>query len=127
LAAGLPPDAASVVFYIPPNAGPEWTDTELWRRARAIPGLRVVADVDGREARRFGARTSGEVLVYARDGTLAFEGGITCGRGQEGDNAGLRAAATALRGATGSPRDTPVFGCAILGPAACSACAEGFR
>ena len=45
-----------------------------------------------------GATTSGHVLLYDAGGVLRFAGGITDGRGHEGDNAGLDAALALLRG-----------------------------
>ena len=58
-----------------------------WRSAAAIPGVTVHVDHDGGEARRFGAETSGFVVLYDAHGELLFAGGITTGRGQAGDNA----------------------------------------
>src|SRR6266852_246759 len=55
---------ATVFLYVPGSAGPQWTDTGLWRSAAAIPGVRVFADPDASRARRFGAQTSGQTLLY---------------------------------------------------------------
>ena len=56
-----------------------------WRTCR---GWRCVLDPGGAEARRFGVATSGHVLLYDTRGDLIFSGGITPGRGEQGDNAG---------------------------------------
>ena len=48
----------------------------------------MLRDDDGAEARRFGAETSGQTLLYDARGALAFSGGITGARGHAGDNAG---------------------------------------
>ncbi len=45
-------------------------------------------DADGREARHFGAATSGQTLLYDERGTLVFSGGITGARAHAGDNVG---------------------------------------
>src|SRR4051794_40921699 len=55
---------SSVLIYSPSNTGSEWAHTELWNTAAGIPGVHVLADPDASTARRFGARTSGQVLLY---------------------------------------------------------------
>jgi hypothetical protein len=74
----------------------------------------VLDDVDGTEARRFGALTSGQVVVYDADGRLRFSGGITPARGHAGDNAGRSAIIALLEGASSASVETPVFGCSLL-------------
>jgi len=135
-----------VVFSIPPGRPEAWGHSELWRTAARIPGVERLADRDGVEARRFGTITSGQALLYDREGRLVFSGGITPGRGHAGDNAGRDAivafalgeqrpagltappALPALPAATpahrGAPPEewlvpvssTPVFGCALSCP-----------
>jgi hypothetical protein len=78
-----------------------------------IPGFTVVEDREGRIARSFGVRTSGQVLLYARDGALVFRGGITPGRGHSGDNPGSDALQGLLMGETPAIRSFPVFGCSL--------------
>ena len=80
----------------------------------SVPGARVFRD-DGDEARRFGAHTSGQVLVYGRDGRLTFSGGITPSRGHEGDSRGADLALRALTPNTTPASDSSadVFGCGI--------------
>lgn len=79
--------------------------------ARGIAGARVIED-DGSEAARFGVKSSGQVVVYGRDGRLSFHGGITPSRGHEGDSRGADLALQALSNAkTSSSAD--VFGCGI--------------
>jgi hypothetical protein len=104
---------AYVLFIKPPNAGPDWDDTDLRSSAAAIPGVTVVTDENGKEASRFGAETSGHTLVFDRNGTLVFTGGITASRGHAGTNAGESAVLAALnQQAVERPR-TPVFGCSL--------------
>ena len=69
----------------------------LVERARAIPGALVAVDLYAREARRFGASASGQLLLYDAAGLLLFEGGITTARGHEGGNAGEDALVAVLR------------------------------
>lgn len=104
-----------VLFYRPSRTGPDWTKTDLWRSAAAIPGVQVVSDVDGREARRFGARTSGQVMLYSATGNLLFSGGITIARGHSGDNAGRMAIVSFVNTGEAPLAHTPVYGCSLLG------------
>jgi hypothetical protein len=104
---------AIVAFDVPSGAGDEWTTGGLWSDAAAIPGVRVVADRDGVEARRFRTATSGHVLLYDAGGRLLYSGGMTVARAHAGDNAGLEALASILRGRTPDRRESPVYGCAL--------------
>ena len=106
---------AYVLFLQPEDVSPDWSRTDLWRSAVAIPGVTVVRDDDGAEARRFGALTSGLTLAYDRDGRLLFEGGITPSRGHEGNSFGQERIVSLLTGGKADRTDSPVFGCA-LGP-----------
>ena len=49
----------------------------------------LIMDNEGVEAKRFGATTSGECLLFDAEGSLLFAGGITAGRGHLGNNEGL--------------------------------------
>jgi hypothetical protein len=104
---------AFVLFVKPPSAGADWDDTDLRRSAAAIPGVTVLTDEEGTEAAKFGAETSGHTLVFDREGTLVFSGGITASRGHAGDNAGESAVLALLRGETTAQSRTPVFGCLL--------------
>lgn len=102
---------AVVVFAggVPAGAG------DLHAAARAIPGVRVVDDVGNKEAKRFGAATSGAVLLYDPAGQLVFQGGLTLARGHEGDSAGAAAIrARVLRNETNGATESNVFGCALI-------------
>jgi len=105
--------AAAVLFIRPEGLPADWEQTDLLRGAAAIPGVTVLADPGGVEAARFGAETSGQVVLYDHKGRLIFEGGITAARGHEGDNDG-RSAIVSLLDSGGAYRSmTPVFGCPI--------------
>jgi hypothetical protein len=73
----------------------------------------VLTDEKGTEAAKFGAKTSGHTLVFDREGTLLFSGGITGSRGHAGANAGESAVLAALRGETMAQSRTLVFGCSL--------------
>jgi len=103
---------ATVMVLHPAATPPGWEHTDIWRTAAAIPGVSVVTDEAGREADAFGAVVSGQTFLYNASGRLLFAGGITLGRGHEGDNPGRAAVldwVTTGRGATRGP----VFGCTL--------------
>jgi hypothetical protein len=109
---GVPAPAIRILFS---RTDPAWTPGDLWRRAAKIAAVSPVWDEDGKEARIFGVRTSGLVLLYDKRGTLLFEGGITASRGHAGNNYGEERLAAALdsgRRASGLP--SRVFGCALF-------------
>ena len=104
---------AYVLFAKPEGSGADWDDTSLRRSAAAIPGVTVLSDHDGVEARRFGAETSGHTLVFAPDGRLLFRGGITQSRGHAGDNAGASAIVSLVHNQKADQTSTFVFGCSL--------------
>jgi len=108
---------AHVLFLSPGGVGDTWSKSNLLYAASSIPGVHVVRDDRGAEARHFGAATSGETLLYDTTGRLRFNGGITGARGHEGDNAGRSSLETLLTGGTAEQSSTFVFGCALFAPA----------
>jgi hypothetical protein len=101
-----------LLFVAPPDVDDAWVRSGLWHTAAGLPGVHIARD-DGTEARRFGARVSGQVLAYDRAGHLQFSGGITGARGHEGDNAG-RAAVEAMLEGRPHPASAFVFGCLLF-------------
>ena len=79
-------------------------------------GIAVEVDPDGTKTAGFGAKTSGQTLLYNASGTLAFSGGVTAGRAHEGDNAGETAIVEIVGGNVPSTRQSPAFGCALSQP-----------
>lgn len=108
---------AYVLFVKPANFSEGWEKTDLWMSATAIPGVSVVEDDQGIEAGRFRAATSGQTMLYDKDGKLVFSGGITGARGHEGDNAGRTAIVSLLNLDEASESETPVFGCPLFAQA----------
>ena len=107
-----PAPAVRILFS---RSDPAWQPNDLWRRAEKIRGASVQWDEEAREAKLFGAQTSGLVFSYDVRGNLLFQGGITASRGHSGDNYGagrLGAALETGRPAAGSP--SQVFGCALF-------------
>jgi hypothetical protein len=105
-----------VLFLQPETDRDDWSETDLWRSAKAIPGVTVLADEATREAQRFQATTSGHVVLYDGQGKLRFSGGITASRGHAGDNAGSPAIREWLGHGAVTTTSTPVFGCSLLDP-----------
>ena len=108
---------ATVLFVKPAGFEDGWEKSDLWAGAAAIPGVTAVSDENGVEALRFGAKTSGQTILYDAEGRLLFSGGITASRGHSGDNAGRSAIVALLTRGTATRRQTSVFGCTLETPA----------
>ncbi len=81
--------------------------------ASQIPGLTVTIDNEAEITRAFGIRTSGHCLLYGKDKTLLYSGGLTPLRGHEGPCEGNIALSQCLIGKIPASRYAPVFGCAL--------------
>jgi len=117
---------AQVVVVRPSGMDDSLVHGFLWKEANSMPGVLVVEDPGGREARRFGARTSGHVVLYGPEGDLRFSGGITPGRDHFGDSVGRTAILAELSSNRSEQASAPVFGCGLFdqppegGDAVCS-------
>jgi hypothetical protein len=105
----------TILFVIPPGSPPDWHKSSLWANANSIQGLRVLLDQDGKFATQLGITTSGHCLVYDADDHLVFSGGITSGRGHEGESPGQ----SMVEGIASQPpadelRECFTFGCQLL-------------
>ena len=96
---------------------------EEWERGAYVQLIRerlsratIVADPGGVEAVRFGALTSGTMLVYDPQGREVFRGGITERRGGEADNPSFQRFLHVLAGEDrpAEVAPTPVFGCPLV-------------
>ena len=105
--------AAYVLFYKPRESSVDWDQTDLRRSAAQIPGVTVLSDIDGAEARLFGAETSGHTLLFNPSGRLLFSGGITQSRGHSGGNAGESALVSLVNNRVSKRSETFVFGCSL--------------
>jgi len=114
LAGASVPFALHLIVFSPGSERAEWSNTGVVRDAACLPGATVLFDQDGEETARFGVRTSGHILVYSDRGRLVFSGGVTQGRGHEGDNAGMDAVWGVVHGKAPSVCDTAVYGCSIF-------------
>ena len=102
------------VLVIKPREFPKgWENTGLVAGARLIPDTTVLVDLDGVEAARFGAKTSGQAILYNAQGMLLFNGGITEGRGHLGDNAGMQRIISLVKTGQSDKNGSLVFGCPL--------------
>jgi hypothetical protein len=108
--------SAYVLFIKPAGFSEHWEETDLWQNAARIPGVKVILDADGEEARLFHAKTSGQTVLYDRDGRLLFRGGITASRGHFGDNAGEASIVSIVNAEVPDRTETSVFGCPLFDP-----------
>jgi hypothetical protein len=108
---------AVVLFLKPEGTSANWEKTDLWQSAASIPGVEVVSDPNGNEARQFHVATSGQTMLYDRLGRLLFKGGITASRGHSGDNAGRSAIVALVNQEIPDQTITAVFGCPLFNPA----------
>lgn len=103
----------TVEVFAPTSMGEGWAKGDLYRQAKDIPGVLVKLDSDGKLAKQYGVFTSGQALLYSKDGRLVFSGGLTESRGHEGPNTGT----DVIRGFVNHGRvlvsSSPVFGCAL--------------
>ncbi len=103
-----------VLFVRPKGVEADWESTDLLEQARGIPGAVVELDEGGREAALFGARTSGDAVLYGEDGRLLFHGGITPSRGHQGDNVGSLRITSLVTTGSKDLAESAVFGCELL-------------
>lgn len=119
--AGLPSDRLPrllVVARCPPSASDTWHNTDILRNALKLPHAQLIRDPGGRETSRFGAVSSGTVMLFDPEGQRRFAGGVTASRGQEGDNVGIERLRTILAIKQTTPRvlSMPAFGCKLCSP-----------
>jgi hypothetical protein len=104
----------NVLLFKPANAPDSWASSSTSRTLANMADSKIWLDACGRKAARFGAVTSGQLLVYDGDGRLRFAGGITPLRGQNGANAGSESLEALLDDTQTELRHTPVFGCSLI-------------
>jgi hypothetical protein len=97
----------------------DWHRAAYIREAQQALHAEVVEDINGEQAAKLGALTSGEVLLYSsadQQGSrrLLFSGGVTAGRGMEGENGGIASLEHSIN-APNTPTEAhaPVYGCGL--------------
>jgi hypothetical protein len=111
---------AHMLAIVPDGAGEEWESSDLAKSAAEIQNVSVRVDRSGREAKLFGALTSGQTYLYSPTGELQFSGGITASRGHYGDNLGSaeieRLTLAGNSDQAEEPRSSKVYGCELHDP-----------
>jgi hypothetical protein len=111
---------AHMLVVVPDGAGEEWENSDLAKSAAEIQNVSVRVDRSGREAKLFGAATSGQTYLYSPSGELQFSGGITASRGHYGDNFGSaeieRLTLSHKSEKAEEPRSSNVYGCELHDP-----------
>lgn len=107
------PPTLRVLVHTPSSPPPEWDAAADAALRRTLPNGAAIDDRDGALAAALGLRTSGHVLLFATDGRLRFTGGVTAGRGHQGDNRAGRTLAAMLADAGKPQASTAVFGCPL--------------
>jgi hypothetical protein len=101
-----------VLAFRPHEFDEKWSRTDVWSAAQRLRGVRVLTDIDGKEAKRFGGFTSGQTFLFDPAGIRRYSGGVTLLRGHAGLNSGRAEVIRLVNGGRG-PGSHPVFGCAI--------------
>jgi hypothetical protein len=102
----------------------DWHHTAYIREAQQALNAEVIDDLNGEQAAKLGALTSGEVLLYSAPDPqgsrrLLFSGGVTAGRGMEGENGSITALEQAINAQNLNAASTqpgahaPVYGCGL--------------
>lgn len=112
------PISVNVLFVRPKGVTDDWANTSLRKVAQSIPGVHVALDENGKEAKRFGAESSGYAVLYSAKGDLLFSGGITGSRGHEGQNPGEDAVIAMVNGRSMPLTHSHVYGCDLFDPEA---------
>jgi hypothetical protein len=102
-----------VLVFRPSDGGTEWEDTGLVSSVKKLPGVLLHADDGAAIAERFGARTSGEVVLYGPSGELLFRGGLTAARGHMGDAPSQDTVRDLLHSKSSDLSSAPVYGCPL--------------
>lgn len=106
--------SCEVLIYRPEAEPAAWSESRLQDSVASLSGAVLRDDPEGREALRFGALTSGQVVLFGPDGELLFQGGLTSARGHEGLTVASREIAALVRAESGTPiAGAPVFGCPL--------------
>lgn len=104
---------AQLLFVKPKQFTEDWAKADLFKRASKIPGVEVMIDEEGQQAKLFGGTTSGQVFLYNPQNELIFTGGITESRGHAGDNIGESTIIALINNRPAEIKKTAFFGCLI--------------
>jgi len=104
-----------IIFFKPGNDIKKWEKSILWKNSHTLNNVEIRVDWDGKLSQRYQAKTSGETMLFNKDGQRLFDGGITISRGHEGDNPGKEYIYRLVTHQKTNQTDSPVFGCPLFG------------
>lgn len=109
-------ESVSCTFFCfnPSGGASGWTRTRIWNCLAEIPDSKIIPDENAKWAQSLGIRTSGHVLIYDSNHNLKFSGGITVGRGHEGESLASISMSNLVRMQEQDRCQYPVFGCPII-------------
>lgn len=111
----LPKLKITIAFMTPDGMEKsDWLKTTNWQKAHEMTGIEFIEDYDGKLAKKFGAEVSGYTIVYNAKNELVYAGGITAGRGHEGDNEGEDKIIAVCNSKFVSSPKAPAFGCGLI-------------
>lgn len=102
-----------VLFSKPDGKDDSWVKGDLWNQAQRLPNTQVYLDDNNTESQKFITNTSGEILLFRKDGILIYHGGITASRGHEGDNKGKSLISKYLKTGKIPKEEGEAFGCIL--------------
>lgn len=114
IAAAAPELAIRVRIVRPFDTPDRWARGQTWESAIQIANCDVDFDAGGTEARHYGAETSGFTVLIDPAGRIAYRGGLTPGRGRQGE--GPSAILAILAGGPAPTTAVPVYGCSLFTP-----------
>lgn len=91
-----------------------WIESPTTKLLRGIPNITIIPDREAIACQAFGLSTSGHMLVYDEAQRLIFSGGITPGRGHEGDCQSSFDLRQKINGEKSTLNYWPVYGCSIV-------------
>jgi hypothetical protein len=97
----------------PRGCSADFTQGAILDSLSSMPNVQLTIDKDDVESQRFGARTSGQTLLFDSQGNCLFSGGVTAARGEVGANAGVDALRQCIASGQTAVNKTPVFGCSL--------------
>ncbi|MBN22135.1 MAG: hypothetical protein CL678_12715 [Bdellovibrionaceae bacterium] len=105
---------STLIFYKPQKFNHDWVKSDLWDNAHRIPNATVTIDSENKMINLFNPKTSGQVYLYNKEGTLIYSGGITGGRGHAGDNLGSKIIREYILNNKIIKQEAFVFGCSLF-------------
>ena len=104
---------AYAVLSQPRGCSSDFTQGAILDSLSSMKNVQLFIDKGDLESQRFGARTSGQTMLFDSQGKCLFSGGITAARGEVGANAGVDALRQFIASGEPAINKTPVFGCSL--------------